>query len=82
MVPFGGAVALTAVAVVPLITQPTYRWFWLKPCVTAPGLISTTSAIADGEGVCTEKPAPWATMAGELVIVGRGLKKYAGEYRS
>jgi hypothetical protein len=30
--------------------------------------MSTTSAIAAGEGVCTDNAAPWATVAGELVI--------------
>src|SRR5438552_8296579 len=78
----GGAATSTAVAVRPEMTQPTYRWLWLKAWVTAPGFMSTTSIIAPGTGVFTEKAAPWAIVAGEPVIVGRGLKKYEGRYRS
>ena len=68
----------TPVPVVPLITQPTRRWFWLKPCVTAPALISTTSAIEAGAGVSTVNGAPCAMAVGAEVIAGRALKKYEG----
>src|SRR5260370_8815799 len=82
MFPSNGAVTSTAVAVRPEMAQPSYRWLWLKAWVTAPGLMSTTSAIAPGVAVFTENGAPWATVAGEPVIVGRGLKKYEGRYLS
>jgi hypothetical protein len=57
------------------MVHPTQRWFWLKACVTAPALISTTSAIELGVGVETENAAPWLKVAGDAVICGLDLKK-------
>jgi len=56
-----------------LSSQPRRKQRQLS--TTAPALISTTSAMPPGVAVSTEKAAPWAMVAGEAVMTGRGLKK-------
>src|SRR5262249_36561996 len=57
-VPAGGDRAWTWLASWPVIAQPTNRWDWFQPWVTAPGRISTTSAIDGALGVLIVKSAP------------------------
>jgi hypothetical protein len=56
--PSGGDCAVTLVAPPPVISQPMKRCDILKPCVTAPGRISTTSVIAGAFGVSIVNVAP------------------------
>jgi hypothetical protein len=71
MVASGGAVVLTAVAVVPVMSQPMLRWLWLNPWVRAPGRIRPISEIAAGVAVWTENAELWAMVAGAPVMAGR-----------